>query len=153
MQHDVLGLDVAVDDAVAVGVVQRGGDFGGDPHGVGHGELLLPGEPVAQRFALDERHDVVGGALHLARVEQAEDVGVLQGGDGLDFAQEPLGTDHGGELGAEHLDGDLAVVLEIVGEVDGGHAALPQFALEAVAVGHGTGQALAGIGHRAGLKR
>ena len=54
---------------------------------------------------------------------------------------------HGGEFGVEDLDGDLAVVLEVVGEVDGGHAALAELALEAVAVGEGGGEAGDGIGH------
>ena len=58
VQQDVLGLDVAVDDAVAVGVVQRRGDFSGQPHGVGNGQQLLACQPVPQRFALDEGHDV-----------------------------------------------------------------------------------------------
>ena len=48
VQQDVLGLDVAVDHAVAVGVVERAGDFGGDPDGVGDRKLLLAREPVAQ---------------------------------------------------------------------------------------------------------
>ena len=41
VQQDVLRLDVAMDDAVAVGVVEGAGDLGGDAHGVGDGELLL----------------------------------------------------------------------------------------------------------------
>ena len=41
----------------------------------------------------------------------------------------------------QDLDGDLAAVLEVLGEVDGGHAALAELALEAVAVGEGRGEA------------
>ena len=59
VQQDVLGLDVAVDHAVAVGVVERGGDFGGDADRVVDRKLLLARQPVAQDLALDERHDVV----------------------------------------------------------------------------------------------
>ena len=81
VQQDVLGLDVAVDDAVAVRVVERGGDLGGDAHGVRDGEVLLALQPVAQRFPFHERHDVVRGAVHLAAVDEAEDVGMLQRGD------------------------------------------------------------------------
>ena len=44
------------------------------------------------------------------------DVRMLQAGDGLDLAQETLGTDHGGEFGAKDLDGDLAIVFQILGE-------------------------------------
>ena len=34
---------------------------------------------------------------------------MLQVGGDLDLAQEALGAERGGQLGAEHLDGDLAV--------------------------------------------
>ena len=52
-----------------------------------------------------------------------------------DLAQETLGADDGGQLGAEDLDGDLALVAEVVREVDRGHAALAELALQAVAIG------------------
>ena len=39
----------------------------------------------------------------------------------------------GGELGTEHLDGDLPLVPQVLGQVDGGHPALPELALEQVA--------------------
>ena len=41
MEEDVLGLDVAVDDIVAMRVVQRIGDFLGDADGDVDRELLL----------------------------------------------------------------------------------------------------------------
>ena len=62
------------------------------------------------------------------------------GGDG-DLAQEPLGAERVGEFRVEDLDRHRAVVLEIVREVDGGHAALAELALDAVAVGEGGGEA------------
>ena len=52
-----------------------------------------------------------------------------------DLAQESLGADRGRELRPQHLDGDRPVVLEILGQKDGGHPALAELALEAVAVG------------------
>ena len=76
-EQDVLGLDVAVDDALLVGVPERVGDLAGDPDGVVDRQLRLPVEPVAQRLALDERHDVVEEAVGLARVVQRQDVRVL----------------------------------------------------------------------------
>ena len=147
MQHDVLGLDVAVDHPVPVGIVEGAGDLGREPDGVGDGQLLLAGEPVAQALALHERHDVIRGPMDLARVDQAENMGVLQVGDGLDLAEEPLGPDHGRELGPEHLDGDLAGVPKVLGEVDRGHAPRPELALDAVAVGQSCGEAREGVGH------
>jgi hypothetical protein len=62
-------------------------------------------------------------------------------GDGLDLVQEPLGADQGRELRPQHLDGDLAVVLEIVGQVDRGHPARTQLALDPVAVTERRGEA------------
>ncbi len=151
VDQDVLGLDVAVDHAVAVGVVERGGHLGREADGVADRELLLAAEPIAEALAFDERHDVPGGAVRFAAVDEAEDVGVLQGGDRLDLAEEPLGADHGGQLGAEHLDGDPAVVPEVLGEVDGGHAALAELPLDAVAVGEDALQAGHRLGHSRGL--
>ena len=151
MEQDVLGLDVPVDHAVAVGVVERRGDVPGDAERVGDRELVLAAEPVAKALAFNERHHVPGGAAHLAAVDEAEDVRVLQGGDGLDLAEEPLGPDDGGELGAQDLDRDFAVVAEVLGQVDGGHAALAELPLDAVAVGEEALQAGHRLGHWHGL--
>ena len=60
---------------------------------------------------------------------------MLQVGDGLDLAQESLGADHGGELRPEHLDGDLAVVSQILREVYRGHATGAELAHEVVPAG------------------
>ena len=74
------------------------------------GQLLLLVEPVPERFALDERHDVVEQpAGRLARVVQTEDVGVLEIGGDADFAEEAVAAEGGGELGPEDLDGDRAL--------------------------------------------
>ncbi len=54
---------------------------------------------------------------------------------GLDLHHEPLGADDGGELRLQDLERHLAVVLQVLGEVHGGHATLAEFALDAVAVG------------------
>ena len=86
-------------------------------------ELLLPVQLVPKRLALDERHDVVEQAVAAARVEQGEDVGVLEFGGDPDLAEKAIAAEGGGELGQEHLDGDLTIVADVVGEVDDGHAA------------------------------
>ena len=64
-------------------------------------------------------------------------MGVAQVGCGGDLAQEALPAQDGGELGAEHLDGDLAPVLEVLGQVDDRHPSRAELALEVVAVGKG----------------
>ena len=60
---------------------------------------------------------------------------MLQVGGGLDLAQEPLGADDGGQLGPQHLERHLAVVLQVLGQVHRGHAARAELPLDAVAVG------------------
>src|SRR5439155_16901325 len=73
----------------------------------------------------------------LARVMQRQDVGVGEPGGQLDFPEEPLGAEGGGELGLQYLDRDLTVVLEVLGEVNCGHPAAPELTLDRVAVGEG----------------
>ena len=133
LQQDILGLDIAVDHAAPVCVRQRVGDLAGDAQRFGYGEQPVAHEPRAQRLAVHERHDVEQEAAGLARVVQWQDVRVLQVGRGADFREESLGAEGSGEVGMQHLDRDLARVLEVVREVDGGHPALPEFALEPVA--------------------
>src|SRR5256886_766181 len=80
VQQHVVGLDVAVDHAMAMGVIERAGNLDGDPDGVRDGKLDFPGEAATERFALDVRHDVEHGAIDLPGIEQGEDVGMLQVG-------------------------------------------------------------------------
>ena len=60
---------------------------------------------------------------------------MLRSGGGLDLDHEAVGAEHGHQLRLEDLDGHVAVVLEIVGQVDGGHPTRAELALDAVAVG------------------
>ena len=56
-------------------------------------------------------------------------------------ARKPLGPDHGGELGTQHLHGDLAIVADVVREIDRGHPAGAELPLDRVAVAEGGGEA------------
>ena len=69
----------------------------------------------------------------------------LRGGG--DLLHEAVGAQDGGQLGLEDLDGHLAVVLEVLGQVDRGHPALAQLPLDAVAVRQGGGQAIGSLAH------
>ena len=75
---------------------------------------------------------------------------MLEAGGELDLAEKALGPERGGELGVEHLDGDRAVVLEVAGELDGGHAPATELALERVAVPQAFAQAATGSVRRHG---
>ena len=52
----------------------------------------------------------------------------------LDLAEKALAAKCRAEIRVQHLDGDIAVVLEIVREVDSGHAASADVTLDAVPV-------------------
>ena len=54
-----------------------------------------------------------------------------------DLALEPFGAKGDRQLRVQDLEGDVAVVLEIAREIDRGHAAAPELALERVAVSEG----------------
>ena len=89
--HDVLGLDVPVDDAPAVGVAQRLEDL---THEV---QRLPPIQAAAalahillQGDAFDELHDDVFHAVGLVDVEDVDDVGMVELGHRLGFVVEPV---------------------------------------------------------------
>jgi hypothetical protein len=58
-EENVLRLDIPVHHVVAVRVIQRVGYLAGDLEGVLNRQLFLTIQPVTQRFALCEGHDVV----------------------------------------------------------------------------------------------
>src|ERR1041384_4395391 len=72
-QHDVLGLDVAMDDVTAVRMGQRTRYLPSDLRGVVDGELFLAVEPVTQGLAFDIRHDVVEEAVGFPRIVEGQD--------------------------------------------------------------------------------
>ena len=137
LEEDVLGLEIPVDHAVPVRVIERVGAGDGDAEGVVHRELLLPLEPGAERFPLHERHHVEEMPVGLAAVEQGEQIGVLEIRRDLDLGEEPLDAQHRTELGIQQLERHGTVVAQIAGEIDRGHAAGADLALDGVAVRQG----------------
>ena len=127
---------------------ERVGDLDQDADRLVHRELALRERGGRGGSPVHVGHDVVEEAVGLAGVEQRQDVRVLQPGGDADLAGEALGAEGRGELGAEHLDGDLAVVLQVVGEVDGGHAALAELALDPVGGAEGTLKLVAQVAGR-----
>jgi hypothetical protein len=118
-EEDVPGLDVAVDHAVLVRVLQRAGGFGRDAERVLRREPALTVEPVVERFALHERHRIPQ-SLHagfvrpdVARIEHGQNVGMLQPGGEADLALESLGGP-AGQPGEQELEGDWTIVADVV---------------------------------------
>jgi hypothetical protein len=148
VQQDVLRLDVAVDHAVAVGVVERARDLGGDPHRIADRELLLAHEPVAQRLALDERHDVVRRPVDLAESMSPRMCGCCRPAIVSNLAEEPVGADHRRELGRSTLIATRRWCLMSSRQIHGGHSAGAELALDAVAVSEGSSKTRFGVAHR-----
>ena len=76
-------------------------------------------------------------------------MGVLQPRDEPDLPLEALGSQRLRQLGMEHLEGHRAVVLEIAGEEDCGHAPAPKLALECIATAQPALELRLQVGHRA----
>ncbi len=138
-----------MDHALPMGVVQGRGNFAGDSHRIIDRQLPLPFQPGAQRLARHQRHDVIQQRIRLAAVEQWEDVGVLEPRSCPDLRKKAVAAQRGTQVGVQHLDGDIAFVADVVREVDRGHAALTEFALDAVAIGQRGGEACESLSHRA----
>jgi uncharacterized membrane protein YfcA len=72
---------------------------------------------------------------------------MLQPGRQADLLEETFRSQGGGQVRMQHLEGDWPVMLEVAGEVDGGHAAVPQLALEDVSLEQGVGELRRNGGH------
>ena len=98
--HHVLRLDVAVDDAALVGVLERVGEREPDPQHVAVGDLA-GGLELRQRAAAHELGDEEARAVLLAGVEDGDDPGVVEAGDGVGLA---AGAVVGAAVGGDRLD-------------------------------------------------
>ena len=76
--HDVVGLNVAVDDAAAVRVLQRLGDLRGKMQRLAPTQLPLLLHILLERDALDELHDDVVDVVRVRHIVNAHDIRVRQ---------------------------------------------------------------------------
>ena len=141
-----------MDDPPIVGVAQRISDFAGNLQRRVHRQLLLAAQALAQRLPLDQRHHVVEQPVGVAGIIERQDVRMMQAGGDLDLTEEALGTQGGRQLGTEYFHGHLAVVLQILGEINQSHPPHAQLALEPIPVGERRGEAKEGVRHRSLLR-
>ena len=134
---------------MAVRVVQRRPDLLAQSDDVFHRQLALPVEPVAKTLTLGQRHHVIEEAASLARIEERQDMRMLQRRRGLDFGEESLAPDHRGELGSQDLERDVAIVAEVPREVDRGHTTSAELAFDPVVIGEGGDETRIGVEHSA----
>ena len=146
-EQDVVGLDVAMDDAALVGVGQRGGHLRRDLKAVRDRQLPFPLQAVPKRFPLHVRHHVVEEAVGRAGIEERKNVRMLQAGGDGDLAKEPLGARAtAASSGCSTLSATLRRCLRSSARYTVAMPPWPELALDAVAVGEGGYQ----TGRRAG---
>src|SRR5262249_49104320 len=134
VEEDVGRLDVAVDQAALVGVVQGLGDLG-DEVGRGRGGKPALPQPPGQVRPFDQVRDgetqPVGGA---ADVVDGDDAGVVQAGEDAGLGQVGIGLLGGSQaVAVRHLDGDGPAQGVVVAPVDDAEAAGAQAADDPVA--------------------
>ncbi|MGC4120635.1 MAG: hypothetical protein QM765_39870 [Myxococcales bacterium] len=129
--HHVVGLEVAVDDAQRVGVLEPAGDLLGVAPGLGPGHAA-GGDERAQRPARDVLHDQHGAAVVLLDPVDRGDVRVDHGGGGARLLEHRLALGKRAGAGAHELERHLAQELGVLGEEDRAQAALAQHGLDAV---------------------
>jgi hypothetical protein len=61
------------------------------------------------------------------------------------FADEPLGPERRGQLGGEHFEGDQPLVLQVPGEIDRGHPAPAELAIELIPGGEAVSKPLEAV--------
>src|SRR6185436_10615664 len=128
-EHHVVGLQVAMDDALLVGRLESAG------HGLGDREpraRIAPfAQDLAQSAAADQLQDQEVALLALQIAMDAADVGMVELGEETGLEQE-AGASPGGQLAAaDGLQSDLALELFVEADVDRSHAPFGEIAVDA----------------------
>src|SRR5205814_1407757 len=140
--------EIAMDHAMAMRVIERAGDGGGNADRFADGQLALAHQSIAKRLAFDERHDVVEeraapvalhaavieiGDVYLSRIEQREEVWMLKIRRHADLGEESLHPEDDAELRVEDLERDETLVLEVARPIDHRHTTGADLLLDFVA--------------------
>ena len=123
--HDVLGLDIPVDDAPAVGVAQSAHDLGDEVQRLPPVHAPAALHVLLQGNAVDQLHDDILPVRVGGYVVDRHDVGVAQLGDRLGFVVEPAA--------------EVGVVRQIAFQYFDGHKAVQPVAPCLIHVGHAAG--------------
>ena len=124
LEEDVLRLDVAVNHAPGVRVVERQRDLLQQARGIERRQRSLRCETLGQRLAVDVPHHEEDDAVLLVGAVDGDDVGVRELCRGPGFAQEPVAHSRRlGQMRGQHLDRDFPVKIDIDREIDDAHPA------------------------------
>ncbi len=148
-EKEVIGLEIAVNDALLVGLFEREQGLARDAHGLGDLDARGPLQAGAEGLALEHLHRQVerGAALRelvavgigdLAEVEDRDGVRRREEAHRPGLAREAgLGLGVEGAIGAEDLDGDVAADRLLPGAVDRAHRSGADAAGDHEAIGDG----------------
>ena len=134
LRHEGIGrLDVAVDETVLVGGIQRGGELRHQRERALGRERPLGREQPLEVDAVDVAHRDEELAAGLARLVDRDDAGVVDRGRRARLPQEP-GTERlvVAELRRQHLQRDLATEPHVGREVHDPHATATEDLLDAI---------------------
>ena len=123
-QHDVARLQIAMDDAGAMGAVERVADLDGQRQRVIDGKARRSVQPIRERLAFEMLEDQVVELAVAADVVDRADVRVVQRGDRPRLVLEAQPRFRvGRERAGQHLDGDRAIEPGVARAVDLAHSA------------------------------
>ena len=123
---------VAMDDAAAMRIVQRGGRVLNDAHGFANRQLAVTRHPRPDCFAFNVRHHIEHEAVCGSGIVEQKDIGVLQVRCGANLGQETFGTEYDAKFRMQHVECNASLVLEIVGKIHRGHSAVTDLAYQMV---------------------
>lgn len=124
VDEDVVGLDVTVDHAVPVPVVEGVGDLGEDPPCLLRRQPSLAPQARPQGFIPYVAHHEVGEPFRLPERVEGNDVGMSETGGRAGLPAETLaGFALGGGVEGADLHGHQTVEYEVARKVDGTHTA------------------------------
>jgi hypothetical protein len=136
MQHDVLGLDIAVYDSPAVSIVQRICHFARYSQRFLDRKLEIFCQSITQGKPFDIGHHVVDEAVGFTRIEQRQDVRMRQFRGKVDLSQKPLSANRLRDVRSENLDGDTPIVTNVIRQINRCHASFAEDAPDSVAIGN-----------------
>ena len=115
VDHDVAGLEVAVDQAAAVGGEQAPGDLQEHLQDLPQGARARGQPPVEDLAGHVLEREIVGVPIGHATLVELDHVGVVEAGERVGLAVEPGSLVVAGE--ADHLEGDRSAHASIGGQV------------------------------------
>jgi len=133
VEQDIVGLEIAVNDAGCVSIVQRTRELAENMASCLEVQCTVAPKLRLKRFAGDESHDEVEERRGLPEGVERDDVRVREPRCSAGFAQEAFpGVSSGGEIGGKDLDRDVAVEEGLVRKIDAAHPSMANEAYERV---------------------